>query len=340
MRLAVALEVAPRGCARVRPEGPPPRSRRPPPDFGLPLNAARADEHTRGMDAAAHPGGSGRRRCRCRGLGRGGRGRWTGRRGGVRARTAVMGRAASRALPARRLALLCTPAGVFWSVCWCGSGGQPERAGSACTMRKPMCVFQQSACPPDRQQVWQDIVRHRDRLLALTRKRLPTRQDAEDCVQEAMIRTAACPGLDLARVGPFLTTVALRQVTDFYRAQHRQQTLVRRAQSVLPPVFPEDDVCDAAFGHWLLERVHILAPVRATSCSPARKACRWPRTPHGRASPPRLPKGPTHAAVPGCGHWRSGRLHGEHRCVRRRVGHENGCWGSCTGAVCRGRCVR
>ncbi|MFC9057254.1 RNA polymerase sigma factor [Streptomyces sp. NPDC057074] len=71
-------------------------------------------------------------------------------------------------------------------------------------------MFQQSACPPDRQQVGQDIVRHRDRLLALTRKRLPTRQDAEDCVQEAMIRTAAYPGLDLARVGPFLTTVALR----------------------------------------------------------------------------------------------------------------------------------
>ncbi|GAA5012345.1 RNA polymerase sigma factor [Streptomyces hyderabadensis] len=123
-----------------------------------------------------------------------------------------------------------------------------------------MYLRQQSAGPPDRQQVWQDVARHHDRLMALVRKRLPTRQDAEDCVQEAMIRTAAYPGLDLARLGPFLTTVALRLVADFYRVQHRHRTLAHRAYVADVPVSPENDICDAAFGRWLLERVHALPP--------------------------------------------------------------------------------
>lgn len=94
--------------------------------------------------------------------------------------------------------------------------------------------------------------------MRLVRRRLPSQQDAEDCVQETMTRAAAHASLDRTRIGPFLTSVALRLCIDFYRDMDRRRRLLQRAAPPTDPGTPEEDVCDEDFGRWLLDQVHQL----------------------------------------------------------------------------------
>ncbi|MFC8661510.1 RNA polymerase sigma factor [Streptomyces sp. NPDC057199] len=105
---------------------------------------------------------------------------------------------------------------------------------------------------------WEVIAGHRERLMRLVRRRLPNTQDAEDCVQEAMLRAAACDELDRERIGPFLTSVALRLCADNHREQERSRRLLPRTADVRTPETPDEDVCDRDFGRWLLRQVHLL----------------------------------------------------------------------------------
>ena len=105
---------------------------------------------------------------------------------------------------------------------------------------------------------WEVIAGHRERLMRLVRRRLPNTQDAEDCVQEAMVRAAAYGDLDRERIGPFLTSVALRLCVDHYREQERSRRLLPRAADVRTPETPDEGVCDKDFGRWLLRQVHLL----------------------------------------------------------------------------------
>ncbi|MDX3451833.1 sigma-70 family RNA polymerase sigma factor [Streptomyces sp. ME02-8801-2C] len=105
---------------------------------------------------------------------------------------------------------------------------------------------------------WGEIAGHQERLMRLVRRRLPTAQDAEDCVQEAMLRAAAHDNLDRERIGPFLTSVALRLCVDHYRELERRRRLVGRTAHVSRPVLPDEDVCDEDFGRWLLRQVQQL----------------------------------------------------------------------------------
>jgi RNA polymerase sigma-70 factor (ECF subfamily) len=105
---------------------------------------------------------------------------------------------------------------------------------------------------------WDVIASHRERLMRLVRRRLPNAQDAEDCVQEAILRAASHSGLDPDRIGPFLTSVALRLCVDHYREQERRRRLLRRAATVGVPELPDEGVCDQDFGRWLLGQVEQL----------------------------------------------------------------------------------
>ncbi|GHE55366.1 DNA-directed RNA polymerase sigma-70 factor [Streptomyces spiralis] len=105
---------------------------------------------------------------------------------------------------------------------------------------------------------WDVIAGHRERLMRLVRRRLPNAQDAEDCVQEAMLRAAAHGNLDRERIGPFLTSVALRLCVDHYREQERRHRLLRRAAEARVPELPDEGVCDQDFGRWLLGQVDLL----------------------------------------------------------------------------------
>lgn len=106
--------------------------------------------------------------------------------------------------------------------------------------------------------IWEEIAGHRERLMRLVRRRLPTAQDAEDCVQEAMLRAVAHDNLDRERIGPFLTSVALRLCVDHYRELERRRRLVGRTAHVSRPELPDEDVCDEDFGRWLLHQAQQL----------------------------------------------------------------------------------
>ncbi|MFI7020995.1 RNA polymerase sigma factor [Streptomyces sp. NPDC050164] len=94
--------------------------------------------------------------------------------------------------------------------------------------------------------------------MRLVRRRLPSHQDAEDCVQETMARAAAHTALDRNRLGPFLTSVAIRLCIDFYRDLERRSRLLQRAALPDDPGTTEEDVCDEDFGRWLLDQVRLL----------------------------------------------------------------------------------
>ncbi|MBB1244027.1 sigma-70 family RNA polymerase sigma factor [Streptomyces durbertensis] len=111
--------------------------------------------------------------------------------------------------------------------------------------------------PPARR--WDLLLPHRDRLYRLARTRLTGHQDAEDCVQEALLRAALYPGLDPERVGPFLTSVTLRLCVDVHRQRERTRRFVYQ-HSFAPETAsgPEEEACAAAEGTWMLQQVQRL----------------------------------------------------------------------------------
>lgn len=58
------------------------------------------------------------------------------------------------------------------------------------------------------------VLPHRQRLLRLARLRAASPADAEDCVQEALLRVATHARLDQKRVGGLLTTIVLNLCAD------------------------------------------------------------------------------------------------------------------------------
>jgi RNA polymerase sigma-70 factor (ECF subfamily) len=94
--------------------------------------------------------------------------------------------------------------------------------------------------------------------MRLVRRRLSNIQDAEDCVQEAMLRAVSHRNLDRDRLGPFLTSVAIRLCVDYHRQSERWNRLVQRAARDHGAEMPEDAVCDRDFGRWLLRQAHLL----------------------------------------------------------------------------------
>ncbi|MEV6960601.1 sigma-70 family RNA polymerase sigma factor [Streptomyces sp. NPDC051207] len=119
-------------------------------------------------------------------------------------------------------------------------------------------MAQKSTCPSPAACSWEEIFQHQDRLMRLVRRRLPSHQDAEDCVQETIARAAAHTSLDRERIGPFLTSVALRLCIDFYRDMDRRRRLMQRAALLDTSGTTEEDVCDEDFGRWLLDQVRHL----------------------------------------------------------------------------------
>jgi RNA polymerase sigma factor (sigma-70 family) len=91
---------------------------------------------------------------------------------------------------------------------------------------------------------WSDIAAHRERLVRIARKRCPSREDAEDVVQEALLRCATFEGLDPQRLGAFLTSVTVRLCADLYRDAARSQRAAAKLDLGDVP-HPEDQVLRA-----------------------------------------------------------------------------------------------
>jgi RNA polymerase sigma factor (sigma-70 family) len=105
---------------------------------------------------------------------------------------------------------------------------------------------------------WLLVEPHRRRLLGIAMRRVASVQDAEDCVQETLMRAAGFPDLDQDRVGQFLTTTLRRLCVDVHRATARHTRMAARVPlpGALPA--PEDTVCDASEGSWFLAQARTL----------------------------------------------------------------------------------
>ncbi|MGW0310559.1 sigma-70 family RNA polymerase sigma factor [Streptomyces flavidovirens] len=102
---------------------------------------------------------------------------------------------------------------------------------------------------------WQRMWSHREQLLKVARRRSMSAEDAEDAVQEAMLRGAQNAHLDDARMGAWLTTVTMRLCVDRYRQVNREAQVCGTPKLTAPgPVPVEEAVCDRAEARWLAFR--------------------------------------------------------------------------------------
>ena len=102
---------------------------------------------------------------------------------------------------------------------------------------------------------WQRMWSHREQLLKVARRRSMSAEDAEDAVQEAMLRAAQHAHLDDARLGAWLTTVTMRLCVDRHRQVRREAELGSAPKLTPPgPVPVEDAVCDRAEASWVAFR--------------------------------------------------------------------------------------
>ena len=96
--------------------------------------------------------------------------------------------------------------------------------------------------PPDG---WALVAPYRERLLALVRPWCASAQDAEDCVQDALVQVATHPAIEQSTIAGLLSTVALRRARDLARAQSRHsRRLARLATDAIAPRSPEDIALD------------------------------------------------------------------------------------------------
>lgn len=99
---------------------------------------------------------------------------------------------------------------------------------------------------------WALLLEHRDELLAIARRRVDTREDAEDVVSTALLRTVQHPRLDERRIGAFLCTTVMRLAVDVHRDRSRQLAVgVREVSRDVPPTPFDEAVCDEAEARWL-----------------------------------------------------------------------------------------
>ena len=106
---------------------------------------------------------------------------------------------------------------------------------------------------------WQLVLPHREYLLRLALSKGVSPQDAEDCVQEAMLRCVQFADLDPTRVIAFLTTIVSRLCTDTHRSRVREDRLAVKLTAydgVEPPA--DERVCERAEAEWISVRIAAL----------------------------------------------------------------------------------
>lgn len=106
---------------------------------------------------------------------------------------------------------------------------------------------------------WDLVLPHREQMLAIARRRVSSREDAEDVVATALMRTVEHPKLDEARIGAFLCTSVMRLAVDVHRDRDRQLAVgTREATRAVPGESVEELVCDEAEARWLAEQLQNL----------------------------------------------------------------------------------
>jgi RNA polymerase sigma-70 factor (ECF subfamily) len=88
-------------------------------------------------------------------------------------------------------------------------------------------------------QRWDALVAHRESVVRLARRR-GAGADAEDVAQEALLRAASNPRLDLDRAHSYLAKVATNLVVDLHRRAVKEQALCTHA-GLMPRPCPSDE---------------------------------------------------------------------------------------------------
>jgi RNA polymerase sigma factor (sigma-70 family) len=103
------------------------------------------------------------------------------------------------------------------------------------------------------------VAPHREHMLAVARRRCASEEDAEDCVQEAMLRVAQFDRLDPARTVALLTSVVARLAVDMHRRRSREQRYQPRlAEAPEQQAPPDEAVLDAGEAQWLASQLPLL----------------------------------------------------------------------------------
>ncbi|MDF6018603.1 sigma-70 family RNA polymerase sigma factor [Streptomyces sp. JH34] len=110
---------------------------------------------------------------------------------------------------------------------------------------------------------WELIWSHRDELLELARARSSSAEEAEDAVQEAMIRAVEDPEVQYGRVRSRLRLATVRACADRRRQVARDQELSETLSAApAEPFLVEEGACDRAEARWLADRSAELLPAR------------------------------------------------------------------------------
>ncbi|MER5179707.1 sigma-70 family RNA polymerase sigma factor [Streptomyces sp. NPDC002896] len=97
---------------------------------------------------------------------------------------------------------------------------------------------------------WHAALRQREALMRIARPRTATAEDAEDVVQEAMVRAAESYRGDAEGLAPWLMRVTVRLCADTHRQRVREHRRWSRLPVSLDPASFDERVCDQAEAAW------------------------------------------------------------------------------------------
>lgn len=110
---------------------------------------------------------------------------------------------------------------------------------------------------------WELVWSHRDELLEMARSRSSSAEEAEDAVQEAMVRAVEQPGVPYGRIRSWLRLATVRACADRHRQVARDRELSETLSAApAEPLLVEEDACDRAEARWLADRSTELLPAR------------------------------------------------------------------------------
>lgn len=108
---------------------------------------------------------------------------------------------------------------------------------------------------------WDLVLPYREEMLKIALRRTQSREDAEDVVATALLRTVQFDGLDERRVGAFLCTTVIRLAVDVHRQRERQAAVaLRHGCRAEVDRTVEEIVCDRAEAKWLSDVMAELPP--------------------------------------------------------------------------------
>ncbi|MER5551538.1 sigma-70 family RNA polymerase sigma factor [Streptomyces sp. NPDC002793] len=116
---------------------------------------------------------------------------------------------------------------------------------------------------PEPDNRWELVWSHRDELMEIARRRSSSAEEAEDAVQEAMLRAVEDPDVQYGRVRSWLRRATVSACAERRRQVARDSELSTSPYAAPTAPFPVEEVaCDRAEARWLAGRSADLLPAR------------------------------------------------------------------------------